>query len=170
MTATGSTPARRTTRRPIRRRLQARSMRVVNVPMRAVLGLPFATPLTRRLMLITFTGRKSGKTYRQPLSYVVEHDGALLTPGGGKWKLNLSPGEPVRMRLRGRDVLARPEFIADPDEVERLLTVMMASNPRIRSFVGIPQGADGRLDRNGLQTALRHGFRVVRWHLEPTSS
>jgi hypothetical protein len=72
--------------------------------------------------------------------------------------------------LRGRDVLARPEFIADPDEVERLLTVMMASNPRIRSFVGIPQVADGRLDRNGLQTALRYGFRVVRWHLEPTSS
>ena len=34
-------------------------------------------------MLITFTGRKSGKTHRQPRSYV-EHDGALLTPGAGK--------------------------------------------------------------------------------------
>ena len=167
MTATGSTPARRTTRRPLRRRLQARFMRVVNVPMRVVLGLPFATPLTGRLMLITFTGRRTGKTYRQPLSYVVEHDGALLTPGGGKWKLNLSPGEPVRMRLRGRDVLAWPEFVDDPDEVERLLQVMIAANPRIRSFVGLPQGADGRFDRDRLQTALRYGFRVVRWHLQP---
>lgn len=152
-------------RRPLRRRLQARFMRVVNVPMRFVLGLPAATPLSRRLMLITFTGRRSGKTYRQPLSSV-EQDGTLLTPGGGKWKLNLAAGEPVRMRLRGRDVVARPEFVADPDEVERLLAVMAAANPRVRSFVAIPQHADGRLDRDRLLAALRYGFRVVRWHLD----
>jgi F420H(2)-dependent quinone reductase len=153
-------------RRPLRRRLQARAMRVINVPMRFVLSRSVATPLTRRLMLITYTGRRSGKQYRQPLSYV-EHDGALLTPGGGKWKLNLPPGEPVRMRLRGRDVTARPEFIADPDEVEHLLAVMSAANPRVRNFVGIPHDAEGRLDRDRLQTALRYGFRVVRWHLDP---
>ena len=121
-------------RRPLRRRMQARMMRVVNVPMRLALRVPFATPLSRRLMLITFTGRTSGKTYRQPLSYV-EHNGALLTPGGGKWKLNLSPDVPVRMRLRGRDVTARLEFIEDPDEVEQLLAVMTAANPRVRNFV-----------------------------------
>ena len=162
-------PGRATARRPLARRLQARFMRVVNVPMRFVLGLPVATPLSRRLMLITFTGRKTGKTYRQPLSYVV-HDGTLLTPGGGKWKLNLRPGEPVRMRLRGRDVTARPEFISEPDEVERLLAVMAAANPRVRSFVAIPQGPDGRLDRDRLQTAVRYGFRVVRWHLDNSSA
>jgi deazaflavin-dependent oxidoreductase (nitroreductase family) len=140
-------------------------MRVVNVPMRFVLGLPIATPLSRRLMLITFTGRRSGKIYRQPLSYV-EHDGSLLTPGGGKWKLNLAAGQPVRMRLRGRDVAARPEFVANAGEVERLLAVMSAANPRVRSFVGIPQDADGRLDRERLQAALHYGFRVVRWHID----
>ena len=158
-----------TTGRPLRRRLQARLMRVINVPMRFVLARPVATPLTRRLMLITYTGRKSGKTYRQPLSYV-EHDGTLLTPGGGTWKLNLPAGEPVHMRLRGRDVTARPEFIADPDQVEHLLAVMTSANPRVRNFVGIPQDADGRLDRDRLQTALHHGFRVVRWHLDPPAS
>jgi deazaflavin-dependent oxidoreductase (nitroreductase family) len=156
-------------RRPLRRRVQARAMRVVNVPMRIVLSRRSATPLSKRLMLITYTGRRTGKTYRQPLSYV-EHEGTLLTPGGGKWKLNLTAGEPLRMRLRGRDVTARPEFIADPDEVERLLAVMSAANPRVRSFVAIPQNAEGRLDRDRLQTALRYGFRVVRWHLDPPAS
>jgi deazaflavin-dependent oxidoreductase (nitroreductase family) len=141
-------------------------MRVVNVPMRIVLGLPFATPLSERLMLITFTGRKTGKRYRQPLSYV-QQGITLLTPGGGKWKLNLRPNQPVRMRLRGHDVTARPELVADPNEVERLLAVMMAANPRIRTFIGIPKGPDGRLDRDRLEAALRHGFRVVRWQLDP---
>jgi hypothetical protein len=79
--------------RPIGRRLQARMMRVINVPMRMVLGLPFATPLSRRLMLVFLTGRKTGKSYRQPVSYVQQAT-TLLTPGGGKWKLNLQAGRP----------------------------------------------------------------------------
>ena len=68
-------------------------MRRVNVPMRAVLGLPFPTPLGRSLMLLHYTGRKTGKAYRQPLSYVRNGD-VLLTPGGGRWTLNLAAGEP----------------------------------------------------------------------------
>ncbi len=152
-------------KRPLGRRVQARVMRVINVPMRRVLGLPFATPLSRRLMLVSFTGRKTGKAYRQPVSYVRQGT-TLLTPGGGKWKLNLRDGQPVRIRLRGHDVLARPELVNDPDEIERLLAVMSAANPRVRAFVGIPQGPDGRLDRTRLETAVRYGFRIVRWHLD----
>jgi len=69
------------TKRPRGRRIQQRVFRVLNVPMRAVLGLPFVTPLSGRLMLVFLTGRKTGKPYRQPVSYV--RDGAvLLTPGG----------------------------------------------------------------------------------------
>lgn len=161
----GTSGAQGSPKRPLRRRLQARFFRVVNVPMRLALSLPWATPLSQRLMLITYHGRRTGKRYRQPLSYVAEN-GTLLTPGGGKWKLNLPAGEPVQMRLRGRTVAARPEFIADPDEVERLLHVMAAANPRVRTFVGIPQDQDGRLDRDRLQNALRYGFRVVRWHVD----
>src|SRR5580692_4193580 len=97
---------------------RARIMRVVNVPMRAVLSLPFPTPLNGNLMLISYTGRKSGKAYRQPVSYVP--DGAvLLTPGGGRWTLNLAGGRPVRIRLRGHDVPSRPELVTEPAELER---------------------------------------------------
>ena len=74
--------------RPLRRKIQARVFRVVNVPMRFVLGMPFPTPLGARLMLISFTGRRTGKAYRQPVSYVRDGD-VLLTPGGGRWKFNL---------------------------------------------------------------------------------
>ena len=46
-------------------RRRARIMRAVNVPMRAALSLPFATPLSGNLMLISYTGRKSGKAFRR---------------------------------------------------------------------------------------------------------
>jgi F420H(2)-dependent quinone reductase len=151
-------------KRPLSRQIQARIMALVNVPMRVLLGLPFPTPLSGRLMLISYTGRKTGKLYRLPVSYV-QQDKMLLTPGGGKWKWNLQDGQPVRIRLRGREVLARPELIRDTDEIERLLAVMAAANPSVNAFIGIPTGPDGRLDRGRLETAVRYGFRIVRWHL-----
>ena len=155
-------------RRPFGRRIQARVMGIINVPMRVLLRLPFPTPLSGRLMLISYTGRKTGKAYRQPVSYVKQGD-TLLTPGGGKWKLNLREEQPVKIRLRGRDVFARPEIVKDPDEIERLIGIMSAANPTVGAFVGIPKGPDGRLDRGRLETAVRYGFRIVRWHLEKES-
>jgi hypothetical protein len=152
-------------RRPPGRRIQQAVFRVVNVPMRAILGLPYATPLSSGLMLVFLTGRKTGKSYRQPVSYVRDGDD-LLTPGGGNWKLNLASGQPVRIRLRGRDVTARPELVADPDQVDRLLGVITAGSPMAGRFVGIPRGSDGKLDRARLGAAISGGFRIVRWHLE----
>ena len=46
---------------------RSKIFRFVNVPMRAVLSLPFPTPLSRNLMLVSYTGRKTGRRYRQPL-------------------------------------------------------------------------------------------------------
>ena len=116
-------------------------------------------------MLVSFTGRKTGRAYRQPVSYVPDGPD-LLTPGGGRWALNLAGGAPVRLRVRGRDVTARPELVGDPAEVARLLERMMTVNPGLRVFVGIPRGAGGHLDPGSVAAAVRHGFRIVRWHLD----
>jgi len=149
---------------PARLERQARIMKLVNVPMRALLGLPFRTPLSGRLMLVSYAGRKSGKAYRQPISYVRYGD-TLLTPGGGRWKLNLANGAPVRLRLQGRDMAARPELVRDVEEVDRLLRLMLRENRRLSSFVPFVE-RDGTIERSKLENALAHGFAVVRWHLD----
>jgi deazaflavin-dependent oxidoreductase (nitroreductase family) len=149
--------------------MQARAFQVINVPMRAMLGLPFATPPGRNLMLAFVIGRKTGKTYRQPVSYVRDGD-TLLTPGGGNWKRNLVSDVPVRLRVRGKDLAATPELIDEPDEVDRLLGVMLAGNPRAAAFIGIPRSGDGHFDRQGLERAVQYGFRIVRWHPQPAAA
>jgi hypothetical protein len=136
--------------------------RVVNVPMRFILSRRRSTPLGKRLMLVYLSGRKSGKEYRQPISYVPDKE-TLLTPGGGKWKQNLVEGEPTHVRFRGQDISLRPELVRDPNEVERLLGVMSAKNPMVGRFIPIPKGADGHYDLARLELAIRHGFCIVRW-------
>ena len=136
--------------------------RVVNVPMRFVLSLPIATPLGKRLMLVHLTGRKTGRQYSQPVSYVRDGE-MLLTPGGGRWKFNLVEGEPAHVRLRGRDIALRPELVRDPTEVDRLLGVMSSKNAMVGRFVPIPKGPDGHYDPARLDLAIAHGFRIVRW-------
>jgi hypothetical protein len=151
------------------RKIQARVFRIVNVPMRFVLGLPFATPPGSRLMLISFTGRRTGKSYRLPVSYVRDAD-VLLTFGGGKWTLNLTNGVPITLRLKGRDMSAWPELVTDPVDVERLLNVMTAKNPGARRFVRIPSDSNGKLVQTSLNAAIEHGFCIVRWHLKDSCS
>lgn len=152
---------------PIRIQARARGSSIQNALMRALLRLPFPTPLSGRLILITFTGRKSGKRYQLPVSYV-QQGNLLLTPAGGKWKSNLQDGQPVNIRLRGRDVLARPEVIKNADEVERLLTLIITVYPSLNVFIGMPKTSQGRLDRKRLEAAISYGFRIVRWHLGAT--
>jgi hypothetical protein len=145
-------------------RRQARMMRVVNGPMRALLGLPFRTPLSANLMRVDYTGVKSGRAYRQPISYAPDGD-TLLTPGGGRWTRNLKGGRTVALRLRGRSVPAHADLVSDPAEVERLLGVIAAGNPRAMRFIPLPRRPDGRLDPDALAAAVGHGFCIVRWHL-----
>ena len=148
-------------------RRQARMMRVVNVPMRAVLSLPFPTPLSANLMLVAYTGVKSGKAYLQPVSYA--RDGqTLLSPGGGRWTLNLSSERPIRIRLQGRDRRAVPELVREPAEVTELLQRMLAANPRLASFVPVID-SNRQVDQAKLTHALGRGFCIVRWHLDARS-
>jgi hypothetical protein len=136
--------------------------------MRRLLSLPFATPISKRLMLLYLTGRRTGRSYRQPVSYVRDGD-TLLTPGGGTWKLNLQPGRPERIRLNGRTVSARPDLIDDVEEIDRALMTMTAANPRTASFIPIPRQEDGHFEHEALVNAVAHGFRIVRWHIDSST-
>jgi hypothetical protein len=143
---------------------RARVMRWVNVVMRALLSVPFRTPLSSRLMLVQHRGRRTGRIYRQPVSYVRDAD-MLLTPGGGNWTRNLDPENPVVLRLEGRKVWARPDLVRAEAEVKTLLGRMLASNRRLASFVPFVE-RDGTVDPAKLHIALQRGFCIVRWQIQ----
>ena len=88
--------------------------RASDVVVRKVLRSPLHGLLSRRLLIITVTGRKTGRRYSNPVGYA-QHDGALLVGSVADWRRNLCPGELVPVRLRGADVLAEAEVITDEE-------------------------------------------------------
>ena len=85
---------------------------ILNRVMKVVLRSPLHRIVSNNLLLITFTGRKSGKTYSTPVSYFQE-DGQVNIFTHANWWKNLRGGAPVTLRIRGRQLQGMAEPIAD---------------------------------------------------------
>jgi deazaflavin-dependent oxidoreductase (nitroreductase family) len=132
--------------------------------MRLVLGSRAHSMMSGRLMLLSFTGRRTGRSYTTPVSYV--QDGRhLLVPGGGAWWKNLTTGR-ARVRLKGAWQVVTPELVREPAAMSEVLGRMLAANPAIALFTGIPLGPDGRPMAESLDRERRRGFVVVRLQIE----
>jgi hypothetical protein len=92
----------------------------INPIVRAVLRSRAHPLLSRGLMLITVTGRKTGRTYTIPVGYLTMDDAILILvsePSRKTWWRNyLEPG-PIGLRLRGRE-LHGTAFVLPPGSAE----------------------------------------------------
>ena len=100
-------------------------------------------------MLVTVTGRKTGKKYTTPVGFY--RDGDFLWTISSRdrtWWRNVKDGAEVEMRIRGKDVSGFAEAILDEDAVagqlgEYLKHVPMAAKPMgVRMEDGTPHLED----------------------------
>jgi deazaflavin-dependent oxidoreductase (nitroreductase family) len=54
-------------------------------------------------MVLTVTGRKSGRSYTVPVTRHEQPDGTLVVSAAGGWRHNLRDGADVRVTLDGRE-------------------------------------------------------------------
>jgi deazaflavin-dependent oxidoreductase (nitroreductase family) len=85
---------------------------IVNRTMKFVLRSPLHGIVDKQILLITFTGRKSGKTYTTPVSYSQSGDQVVIFTHAIWWK-NLRNGTSVTLHIRGRDLEGLAEPIAE---------------------------------------------------------
>ncbi len=110
-------------------------------------------------MLLTFTGRKSGRRYTLPLAYDREGDTvstfALFT--NTVWWKNLRDGAAVTVRLKGREMRATAEIVENPEEISTELLRWHEKRPRMMrgGYYAVPHGSDGRPDRDKLLEIAR---------------
>jgi deazaflavin-dependent oxidoreductase (nitroreductase family) len=85
-----------------------------------VLRSPFHGMLSSGMMLITITGRKTGKTYTTPVGYY-EEGGCLwvITSRDRTWWRNLQGGAQVKLLLKRKPVYGIAETELDDKAVEK---------------------------------------------------
>jgi len=93
---------------------------IINPLMKAILRSPFHGLISENLMLITFTGRKTGKQYTTPLGYLCDGD-IVNTFTESRWWKNLQDGATVSLLLKGRIHQGQAETITDPDAVAQII-------------------------------------------------
>lgn len=106
-------------------------LRIVNPLMKAVLRSPLHRLLSKNLMLLTVTGRKTGRTYTLPVGRHESPDGTFLLSAGGNWRHNLRGGADVRVTLDGRERAGHATLEEDPERAaEAFKTMLYHAGPR----------------------------------------
>ena len=102
---------------------------LANGIMRALLRSPLHGLVSNRVMLITVSGRKSGRLYTTPVNYV--RDGDIITVISRRnrtWWRNLRGGAQVTVRVRGKDLKGVAEVVVD--DKEAVAKALLALHPR----------------------------------------
>jgi deazaflavin-dependent oxidoreductase (nitroreductase family) len=130
----------------------------------AVLRSPLHRLLSPGLLLLTVTGRRSGKRYSIPVGYQQDGDDLVVMVSEARrkqwWRNYYEPG-PVEMRVRGRDCAGRAALVAPgSDEFREIAERTLTRVPWMRRVFRIadydPRAGlrTDQLDRLGEEIAI----------------
>lgn len=135
---------------------------VINPTMRCLLRSPLHGLASGSLMLITFTGRRSGRRFTTPVRYIRRGDAIRCFTGAeSKWWRNLKGGAEVTLRIAGRDRRYRATAIHDdPASVRAGLEDYLAEFPQDAAYHDIRLIGQRTLETAGLARAARTAVMV----------
>jgi deazaflavin-dependent oxidoreductase (nitroreductase family) len=107
-------------------------MRAMNAVPRLVLRSPLHGLMDGKVLLLGFVGRRSGRRYTTPMSYVRAGDEVLMATEAPWWK-NLAGGAPVEVRLGGRSRRGFAETLTGEEDVAEVLRTILCQYLEYRS-------------------------------------
>jgi deazaflavin-dependent oxidoreductase (nitroreductase family) len=140
-------------------------LRLLNPFLKRLLASPLHPLLSRFFMLLGWTGRKTGRTYTTPVSYVREGDRVFVTTGDRWWR-NLVGGGQVRLRIAGRSRTGMAVPLTDREESIAGHARLFRERPFFRRLAGLPAAPGGGADPADVARAVDAGRMLVRIDLD----
>jgi F420H(2)-dependent quinone reductase len=154
----------RASRPALRGSLLGTVLRLVNPATRVLLQSPLHWPLSRWFVVLSWTGRRSGRRYSTPVSYVREGHVIWMTTGDRWWR-NLIGGAPVVVRMAGRRRRGVGVPVTDSRESYVAHERLFRAHRWFRWLSGIPGDRAGGPEPKALERALAAGRVLVRIEL-----
>lgn len=110
-----------------------------------ILKSPLHPYFSRSTLLIEFAGRKTGKKYTLPVSYVqVDQDLLIISLKRRKWWRNLEGSQPFTILHRGRRKKAAAQVFTSIQDVSRELGIYVTELKWIAKHLDIGMDNDNR--------------------------
>jgi deazaflavin-dependent oxidoreductase (nitroreductase family) len=125
-----------------------------------ILRSPLHGMLSSSTMLITVTGCKTGKAITTPVNYALDGNKVWVTSYRKRsWWRNLRGGQPVTLRVKGKEVNGWGNVIEDGRGVEKALGVYLALLPQHAKYFHVT--LDERSQPSAEELALAAHDRVI---------
>jgi len=134
-----------------------------------LLRTPLHGIFSKNIMLLVFRGRKTGRLYSTPVSYLREGD-VVTAFTDSPWQRNLLGGAPVTLYLRGKAAEGFAEVIDDRDAVAEGLALFLLHNHFDARFYGVTFDADGQPVREQVERGSQHHVMLKIRLSAPTAS
>ena len=150
-----------------------RLQKLYNPIVAGILRSPLHAAMSNSTMLLTFSGRKSGRTYTTPVTYVREGDELLVVGSRGhSWWKNLRGDAVVSVRVRGREMRSEAKGseakASEGEAAEEGLLAVLRAMPAYRRYWKVELGEDDRpQEPDALQRVARDNALVRIRKLEP---
>jgi deazaflavin-dependent oxidoreductase (nitroreductase family) len=140
--------------------LQGLFLRLSNPILTALLRSPLHAMVDGNMMLISVTGRRSGKVYTTPVNYLREGETlTLVSLRERTWWRNLRGGAQVGLHLQGNARRGLAAVVEDDASVATVLGRILARDPAYARFLGVRMRPDRTAEPEDLARASR--LRVV---------
>jgi F420H(2)-dependent quinone reductase len=130
-------------------------MAPTNVVVRLMLRSPLHFLLSGGLLLLTYTGRKSGKQYTIPVAYAREGDVVTVFTYHAWWK-SLLGGAPVVVEIKRQRFHGRAEVIRNDEKaIATELLAYLRKHPKAARGYNVPLDAKGQPDPDAVRQAAQ---------------
>jgi deazaflavin-dependent oxidoreductase (nitroreductase family) len=138
-------------------------MRLGN-PLMARLASRSGGKMGDQILVLHFTGRKTGKSYRTPVGYH-RIDGRVAMVTSSKWRHNFRGGADVKVTIKGQTIPARAELMSDPPAVASLYEQFIDEIgwEKAGRQLGIKINVDRRPTRQELEEMIARSGTSIVW-------
>ena len=125
----------------------------INMTMKLILSSPLHGIVSKNILLISFKGRKSGKTYSTPVDYAQDGDTVYILSRADWWK-NLRGGAPVTLRMRGKEYHGLADAVSeDKQAIADGMAAFLRQAPIEARFYGVKFDEHGNPRAEDVQKA-----------------
>ena len=131
--------------------------KVLNPIVKTILKSPLHSIMSGDIVLLKFTGRKSGRELSTPVSYRVVDDSIhCFTDKVNQWWRNLDNVESIELVLKGKALIGKPTVVSKNSEViSKAFGDFLTALPRSASFSDVRLNKEKKPNQDDVERAAK---------------